>query len=46
MAPWAELGAPAVQTAPSGDKRWCSVLSHRSDSTPVEMLELAVQQEE
>jgi hypothetical protein len=46
MAPWAELGDPAVQTAPSGDKRWRSVPAHRSDSTPVGMLEPAVRQEE
>jgi hypothetical protein len=46
MAPWAELGAPAVQTAPSRDKRWRSVPARRSDSTPVEKLEPAVRQEE
>jgi hypothetical protein len=45
MAPWAELGAPAVQTARSGDKSWRSVPARRSDSTPVGMLEPAVQQE-
>jgi hypothetical protein len=45
MAPWAELGAPAVQTAPSGDKRWRSVPARHNDSTPVGMLEPAVQQE-
>jgi hypothetical protein len=46
MAPWAELGAPAVQTAPYGDKRWRSVPARCSDSTPVGMLEPAVRQEE
>jgi hypothetical protein len=46
MAPWVELGAPAVQTAPSGDKRWRSVPACRSDSTLVVMLEPAVRQEE
>jgi hypothetical protein len=46
MAPWAELGALAVQTAPSGDKHWRSVLARHSDSTPVVVLEPAVQQEE
>jgi hypothetical protein len=35
MEPWAELGAPAVQTAPSGDKRWRSVPARHSENTPV-----------
>jgi hypothetical protein len=46
MAPWADLGAPAVQTAPSEDKRWRSVPACHNDSTPVGMPEPAVRQEE
>jgi hypothetical protein len=46
MAPWVELSAPTVQTAPSGDKRWHSVPARHSDSTPVGVLEPAVRQEE
>jgi hypothetical protein len=46
MAPWAELGAPAVPTAPSEDRRWCSVPARHSESTLVEVLEPAVRQEE
>jgi hypothetical protein len=46
MTPWAELGAPAVQTAPFGDKRWRSVPARHSDSMPVGVLEPAVRQEE
>jgi hypothetical protein len=46
MAPWAELGAPAVQTAPSGDRRWRSAPARHSESTPVGALESAVRQEE
>jgi hypothetical protein len=42
MAPWAELGAPAVQTAPSEDKRWHSVPARHSDSMPMGVLEPAV----
>ena len=33
MAPWAELGAPAVPPAPSGGKRWRSASAGRSEST-------------
>jgi hypothetical protein len=46
MAPWAELGAPAVQTVPSGDGRWRSAPARHSESTPVGALESAVRQEE
>jgi hypothetical protein len=46
MAPWAVLGAPAVYTAPSEDKRWRSVPARHSDSTPVGVLEPAIRQEE
>jgi hypothetical protein len=46
MAPWAELGAPAIQSAPSGDKRWRNVPARHTDSMPMGMLEPAVRQEE
>jgi hypothetical protein len=46
MAPWAGLGAPAVPTAPSEDRRWRSVPAHHSESTPVGVLESAARQEE
>ena len=46
LAPWAELGAPAVPPAPSGGKSWCSAPAGRSDSTCEGVLELAVRQEE
>ena len=46
MAPWAELGAPAVPPAPSGGKRWRSAPAGRSDSTCEGVLEPAVRQEE
>ena len=46
MAPWAELGAPAVPPAPSGGKRWRSAPDGHSDSTREESLEPAVRQEE
>ena len=46
MAPWAELGAPAVPPAPSGGKRWRSAPDGRSDSTREESLEPTVRQEE
>ena len=46
LAPWAELGAPAVLPAPSGGKCWHSAPAGRSDSTREELLEPAVQQEE
>ena len=46
MAPWAELGAPAVPPAPSGGKSWRSAPAGRSDSTREEVLEPAVRQEE
>ena len=46
LAPWAELGAPAVLPAPSEGKCWCSAPTGRSDSTHEEVLEPAVRQEE
>ena len=46
LAPWAELGAPAVPPAPSGGKSWRSAPDGRSDSTREESLEPAVRQEE
>ena len=46
LAPWAELGAPAVPPAPSGGKCWRSAPDGRSDSTREESLEPAVRQEE
>ena len=46
MAPWAELGAPAVPPAPSGGKSWRSAPAGRSDSRCEGVLELAVWQEE
>ena len=46
LAPWAELGAPAVSPAPSGGKCWRSAPAGRSDSTLEEVLEPAVRQEE
>ena len=46
LAPWAELGAPAVPPAPSGGKSWRSAPAGRSDSTREEVLEPAVRQEE
>ena len=46
LAPWAELGAPAVPPAPSGGKCWRSAPAGRSDSTHEEVLEPAVRQEE
>ena len=46
LAPWAELGAPAVPPAPSRGKRWRSAPDGRSDSTREELLEPAVRQEE
>ena len=46
LAPWAELGAPAVPPVPSGGKSWCSTPASRNDSTREELLEPAVQQEE
>ena len=45
LAPWAELGAPAVPPAPSGGKCWRSAPAGRSDSTLKEVLEPAVRQE-
>ena len=44
MAPWAELGAPAVPHAPSGGKRWRSAPTGRSESTREEVP--AIRQEE
>ena len=46
LAPWAELGAPAVLPAPLGGKCWRSAPAGRSDSTREEVLEPAVRQEE
>ena len=46
LAPWAELGAPAVLPAPSGGKCWRSAPAGRSESTCEEVLEPAVWQEE
>ena len=46
LAPWAELGAPAVPPTPSGGKCWRSAPAGRSDSTREEVLEPAVRQEE
>ena len=46
LAPWAELGAPAVPPAPFGGKRWRSDPDGRSDSTREESLEPAIRQEE
>jgi hypothetical protein len=46
MAPWAELGAPAVPTAPYGDRRWRSVPARLSGSTHVGVLEPATRQKE
>ena len=46
LAPWAELGTPAVPPAPSGGKCWRSAPAGRSDSTREEVLEPAVRQEE
>ena len=46
LAPWAELGTPAVPPAPSEGKNWRSAPDGRSDSTREESLEPAVQQEE
>ena len=44
LAPWAELGAPAVLPAPSGGKSWRSAPAGRSKSTREEVP--AVRQEE
>ena len=44
MAPWAELGAPAVPHAPSGGKHWRSAPTGRSESTREEVP--AIRQEE
>jgi len=46
LAPWAELGAPAVPPTPSGGKSWHSAPDGRSDSTREESLEPAIRQEE
>ena len=46
MAPWAELGTPAVPPAPSGGKSWRSALAGRSDSRCEGALEPAIRQEE
>ena len=44
LAPWAELGAPAVPPASSGGKRWRSAPAGRSESTCEEVP--AIRQEE
>ena len=46
LAPWAELGFPAVPPAPSGDKSWRSAPAGRSDSRCEGVPERAVWQEE
>src|SRR6185312_1682694 len=46
VAPWAELGAPAVPPAPSGGKRWRSAPAGRSESRCEGVPEPAVRQEE
>jgi hypothetical protein len=46
MVPWAELGVPAVPTAPSKDRCWHSVPASHSGSMLVGVLEPAAQQEE
>ena len=46
LAPWAELGAPAIPPTPSGGKSWHSALAGRSDSMREGVLEPAVRQEE
>ena len=46
MAPWVELGSPAVLPAPSGGKSWRSAPAGRSDSRCEGVLEPAVRQEE
>ena len=46
LAPWAELGAPAVPPAPFGDKSWRSAPAGRSDSRCEGVPEPAVRQEE
>ena len=46
LAPWAELGSPAVPPTPSGGKSWHSAPAGRSESRREEVLEPAVRQEE
>ena len=46
LAPWTELGAPAVLPVPSGGKSWHSAPAGHSDSTHEEVLEPTVRQEE
>ena len=46
LAPWAELGAPAVPATPSGGKSWRSSPAGRSDSRCEGVPEPAVRQEE
>ena len=46
LAPWAELGTPAVPPAPSGGKCWCSAPAGHSDSKCEGVPEPAVRQEE
>ena len=46
LAPWAELGAPAIPPTPFGGKSWHSALAGRSDSMREGVLEPAVRQEE
>ena len=45
LAPWAELGAPAVPPAPSGGKRWRSAAAGRSESRCAGVPEPAVRWE-
>ena len=46
LAPWAELGAPAVPPAPSRGKRWHSAPVGRSESRCEGVPEPAIRQEE
>src|SRR6185312_3706260 len=46
LAPWAELGAPAIPPAPSGGKSWRSATAGHSESRCEGVLEPAVRQEE
>ena len=46
LAPWAELGAPAVPPAHSGGKSWRSAPAGRSDSRCEGVPEPVVRQEE
>ena len=46
LAPWAELGAPAVPPAPSGGKHWRSAPAGHSESRREGVPEPTVRQEE